>query len=116
MAYIRKWKISGRLCRQIRAARLKINPLRPLPNLAAAAPASRLSASDLERCQMSSNVVGIERRAGESADRVGRVGELAVAPKRRVIEIRPEYRLGDPKRLRADRSLTPAHHLRIEPG
>src|SRR5450755_3923955 len=64
---------------------------------------------------MSGNVVGVEGWPGESTDGVGRVHWLALAPQRRIIEIWPENRLGGFKRLRTESSLSPAHHMRVEP-
>src|SRR5260221_9037463 len=65
---------------------------------------------------MPGDIVGVERRTRESADRAGCIGELTIASKRRVVKVRPEHSLRGPKRFRAHRGLPPAYHLRVEPG
>src|ERR1700722_12082719 len=64
---------------------------------------------------MPGDIVGIERRTGKGTDRIW-IGGPAAQPQRRVVEIRPEYRLRRLQRLRADRGLSPANHLCVEPG
>src|ERR1700722_6038343 len=64
---------------------------------------------------MPGDIVGIERRTGKGTDRIW-IGGPAAQPQRRVVEIRPEYRLRRLQRLRADRGLSPAYHLCVEPG
>src|SRR5258707_14739645 len=61
-------------------------------------------------------IVGFEVRPGEGADAAAFWGELPVASHRRIIKVWPEHRLRRSKRFRADRSLPPAYHLRVEPG
>ena len=77
---------------------------------------SGLPAADRERRQMAGDVVGVERRAGEGADRPG-----ARRPSRRVPAPRRKGRAGTRPSAVLSASglnggLPPAHHLRIEPG
>src|SRR4051794_7388842 len=66
---------------------------------------------------MARNVAGIECRPGKRADGVRTAIALIWRKSQRcIVEVRPEYRLCDGKRLRAELRLSPAHHLRIEPG
>src|SRR5215813_13892627 len=62
---------------------------------------SGLSMPDGKRRQMARDVVGIERRAGERADRIESFGGLAGVSKRPVIQIRPEHAHRGFQRLRA---------------
>ena len=47
--------------------------------------------SDRKRREMSRDIVGIEWRAGESADRIGSFGGLPIAPERCDVEVGAEY-------------------------
>src|SRR6266852_6202160 len=77
-----------------RAASLKISLLSRMLNIAPSARRSGFPTSNLERRQVPGNIAGIERRAGESANGVGRIGGPAIVSQRCVIKVRPEHRLG----------------------
>src|SRR5262245_50017237 len=70
---------------------------------------SGLSMPDGKRRQMARDIVGIERRARERADRIERFRGLAGASKRRIKEIRPEHAHRGFQRFRAVSRLSPAH-------
>src|SRR6267154_5965117 len=112
----RRWNFAGYRGCLFRAGSLKISLLSRMLNIAPSAPRSGFPTSNLERRQMPGDIVGIESRAGESANGAGRIGGSAIVSQRRFIQVRPEHRLGYPDSLGADRGLPPAHHLRIKPG
>src|SRR5262245_40652747 len=67
--------------------------------------------------QVPADIFSIESRACEGADAVGKWSRLCfVVLERGVKQIGPEYGFGGGDSLGGQRSLTPAHHLRIEPG
>src|SRR5229473_3475069 len=81
-------------------------------------PASWRPPENLKGSQVSGDVGRIEYRPGERPDGAERSGVRAppAQSQRRIVKVRPEHPLGDPERLRADRGLPPADHLRIKPG
>src|SRR5713226_7373603 len=85
------WNPADRRRRYFRAASLNISLPGWLLNIAPSAPASGLPAPDLERRQVSGDVVGVECRTGEGADRTGWLSGLGLATQRRVVKVRPEY-------------------------
>src|ERR1700752_1167236 len=80
------------------------------------APLSGFSMPDRKRREMSRDIVGIERRAGEGADRIGSLFGLPIASERCDVEVGAEYTHRGLQRLRAVGGLSPAHHLCVEPG
>src|SRR5262249_35428831 len=80
------------------------------------APLSGFPMPDRKRREVSRDIVGIERRAGEGADRIGAFAGLPIAPERCDIEVGAEYTRRGLQRLRAVGGLSPAHHLCVEPG
>src|SRR5260370_29805872 len=95
----RQWNFAGYRRCSFRAGSLKISLLSRMLNIAPSAPRSGFPTSNLERRQMSGNIVGIERRAGESANGVRRIGGPAIVSQRCAIKLRPEHPLAGPKRL-----------------